>query len=218
MNGPRQVLTTILQWLAIVLILRVLFSILSNYPDYFPPRFDSLFLEGREKTFHGVYRVAFYIHILSSPFVVLNGLILLSESFRRRFRTWHRRLGWAQVSVLLILVLPSSVVMSRHSFGGWPAGLSFFMLSVATSGCVIVGVVHARNRRYDRHRVWMIRSYVLISSAVTLRLISGATSLVGVENPELAYIAAAWSSWLIPLAIYEWFRVCVIDRGKKTMG
>jgi uncharacterized membrane protein len=176
---------------------------LANYPDYFPPNFDSLFLQGREATFTGIYRPAFYIHIFSGPVVLLGGLILLSESVRRRHRRVHRWLGRVQVIVLLFLVLPSGVVMSRHAFGGWPAGLSFLLLSAVTAGCAIVGVVHARRRHYDQHRRWMLRCYLLICSAVALRLISGAAGLVGVPSPEGAYITAAWSSWLLPLAAYE---------------
>ena len=105
--------------------------------------------------------------------------------------------------MLLLFVLPSSVVMSRHAFGGWPAGLSFLLLSAATAGCAIAGVVHACRRRYGQHRRWMLRCYVLICSAVALRLISGAAGLVGVPSPEGAYVVAAWSSWLFPLAAYE---------------
>jgi uncharacterized membrane protein len=198
-----RILTTVLRWLAIVLILRVLVTILANYPDYFPPDFDSLFLQDREETFVGTYRPAFYVHIFSGPFVLLNGLILLSDYVRRHRAGLHRFLGRLQVVVLLVFVLPSSVVMSRHAFGGWPAGLSFLLLSVATAGCAIVGVVYARRRRFDRHRRWMLRGYVLICSAIALRLISGAAGLIGVQSPEGAYVIAAWSSWLLPLAAYE---------------
>jgi len=201
-----RILTTVLRWLAVVLILRVLVAILANYPDYFPPDspdFNSLFLQGREATFTGAYPPAFYVHIFSGPVVLFNGLILLSDYVRRRYGGLHRFLGRVQVVVLLLFVLPSSVVMSRHAFGGWPAGLSFLLLSVATAVCAIVGVIHARGRRYDRHRRWMLRGYVLICSAVALRLISGAAGLADVSSPEEAYIVAAWSSWLLPLAAYE---------------
>ncbi len=198
-----RILTLVLRWLAVVLILRVLATILANYPDYFPPNFESLFLQGRETTFTGAYRVAFYVHILSGPVVLFNGLILLSEYLRRRHGGWHRRLGRIQVVVLLLFVLPSSAVMSRHAFGGWPAGLSFLLLSTATGSCAIIGVIHVRRRRYDLHRRWMLRSYVLICSAVSLRLISGTAGLVGTPSPERAYVFAAWSSWLVPLAAYE---------------
>jgi uncharacterized membrane protein YozB (DUF420 family) len=112
-------------------------------------------------------------------------------------------LGRIQVVILLVFVLPSSVVMSRHAFGGWPAGLSFVLLTAATASCAIMGVVQARRRRFELHRRWMLRTYVLICSAVVLRLISGAAGLVGVPSPEHAYVFAAWSSWLLPAAAYE---------------
>ncbi len=197
-----RILMPVLRGLTAVLILRVLAVILSNYADYFPPNFDSLFLQGREGTFGGAYRVAFYVHILSGPVVLLNGLVLLCETVRRR-QGWHRWLGRVQVVVLLMFVLPSSVVMSRHAFGGWPAGLSFVLLAAATAGCAGLGVADARRRRFDRHRRWMLRSYVLICSAVVLRLISGAAGLVELPSPEYAYVVAAWGSWLVPLAAYE---------------
>ncbi len=196
-------LTTALRWLTAVLILRVLVAILANYPDYFPPDFDSLFLQGREATFTGAYVPAFYVHIFTGPVVLLNGLVLMSESVRRRYGGLHRILGRVQVSVLLVFVLPTSVLMSRHAFAGWPAGLSFVVLSAATAGCAIAGVASARRRRYNSHRRWMLRCYVLICSAVALRLVSGAAGLVGVSSPERAYVVAAWCSWLLPLAACE---------------
>lgn len=198
-----RILTAVLRWLAIALVLRVLAAILSNYPDYFPPDFDSLFLQGREATFAGAYRVAFYAHIVSGPFVLVGGLVLLSESVRRRSGRFHRYLGRVQVVALLAVMLPSGVVMARHAFGGWPAGVSFVLLSAATAACSVAGVVTARRRRFDRHRRWMLRSFVLICSAVALRLLSGAASLAEVQSPEVAYVVAAWCSWLVPLVVYE---------------
>lgn len=197
------ILLQILRWLAILLIVRVLVTILSNYSDYFPPNFQSLFLEGREATFAGLYAVAFYIHIFSSPFVLLNGLLLVSSKFHLRQPKLHRLLGRAQVLVLLLLVLPSSVIMSRHAFGGWWAGLSFHLLSFTTATCAIMGVIHARKRQFVPHRRWMLRCYILICSAVVLRLVSGTLGLMGVSNAELAYILAAWCSWVLPLLVLE---------------
>lgn len=198
-----RVLTAVLRWAGVGLVLRVLVAILGNYPDYFPPNFESLFLQGREATFAGGYRVAFYVHICSAPGVLVSGLVLLSETVRRRFPGGHRVLGRVHAAVVLGLVLPSSLVMAQHAFGGWPAGVSFALLSVATAGCTLAGVVTARRRQFARHRRWMVRSFVLLCSAVVLRLISGAATVVGVESPETAYIAAAWASWLVPLAAAE---------------
>jgi uncharacterized membrane protein len=198
-----RLLPTALRWLTAALILRVLAATLANYSDYFPPDFDSLFLQGREATFAGAYRAAFYAHVVTAPVVLVSGLVLMSESVRRRRRGLHRVLGRVHVGVLLGAVLPSGAVMAGHAFGGRAAGLSFLVLSAATAACAVAGVVHARGRRYDRHRAWMTRCYVLVCSAVALRLISGAAGLVGVPSPEAAYVGAAWASWLVPLAGFE---------------
>lgn len=199
------ILTTALRWVVVVLILRVLAGILTNYPDYFPPNFDSTFLLGRERTFPGLYAAAFYVHLVSSPVVLVVGLILLSEAVRRRLRGLHRRLGWVQAVVLLGFVLPSSLVMARRAIGGWPAGVSFVLLTGVTAVCAVAGVVQARRKRFNRHRRWMIRCYVLICSAVVLRIISGAVGLFEPPSPEGAYIVSAWASWVVPLAGYELF-------------
>jgi uncharacterized membrane protein len=135
--------------------------------------------------------------------VLVNGLILLNNAVRRRYGGLHRVLGRVQVAVLLLLVLPTSVVMARHAFGGWPAGVSFLLLSLTTAACAVAGVVQARRRRFHSHRRWMLRCYVLICSAVVLRIVSGTAGLVGVSSPEDAYVVAAWASWLVPLAACE---------------
>ena len=62
-----------------LLILRALVSIVANYSDYFPPDFQSSFLQGREGTFPGTYQWAFYVHIFSGPLVLLNGLVLMTD-------------------------------------------------------------------------------------------------------------------------------------------
>ncbi|WP_238537825.1 DUF2306 domain-containing protein [Zavarzinella formosa] len=199
----RRLLTTILRWLTVLLILRVTVTILANYPDYYPPNFDSLFLRDRESTFTSVYQPAFYIHIITAPMVLLNGLLLMNDSLRRHHGKLHRISGRVQVGVLLLLMLPSGVVMAQHSFAGWPSGLSFLLLSATTGVCAIMGVVAARRRRFDQHRRWMTRCFVLICSAITLRLLSGAMGLLDLPNPEEAYVIASWSSWLVPLAVVE---------------
>ncbi|WP_246539335.1 DUF2306 domain-containing protein [Telmatocola sphagniphila] len=199
------ILIQALRVLAVLLILQTLFAIFSNYPDYFPPNFESLFLLGREKTFSGIYPLAFYIHIFTGPLVLLNGLFLLSDTLRSRYRATHRFLGWVQVLVLLILFLPSSLIMACFAFAGFWSGLSFFLLTLTTAISTTLGVHYARRRSFGLHRRWMQRSYVLICSAITLRLISGTLSLYEISNAEIAYIIASWCSWLVPLLLYETF-------------
>jgi hypothetical protein len=103
-------------------------------------------------------------------------------------------------------VLPSGLVMARNAFGGWAAGTSFVLLSLLTAYCTIRGIIAARQRRFAQHRIWMTRSFLLMGSAIVLRLVSGALETIGVESPVSAYICAAWTSWIIPITAYELLR------------
>src|SRR6478609_5606002 len=98
---------------AILLIAKVTVTVLVGYRDYLPPNFNADFLLGRESYFFGAYSWAFYIHLLSGPPSLILGTILISETFRRRFPRWHRRLGRFQVTNILLLVAPSGLWMAR---------------------------------------------------------------------------------------------------------
>lgn len=191
------------RWTALAVIVRITVAIVSNYTAYFPPDFRSLFLEGRQNSFWGVYSVAFYAHILTAPLVLLSGTVLLSGWVLRNHHRVHAWLGRVHVFAVVALLVPSSLVMATRAFGGWTAGLSFALLSLLTGMCAVMGVYHARRRQFAAHRRWMVRCYVLLCSAVVLRLMSGAASLIGVDDPDAAYRVVAWASWVGPLAILE---------------
>ena len=74
-----------------LLFLKVLLAILYEYRWYFPADFDSsAFLSGRRYTFVGIYRVAFYAHIISGPLAILLGCALMFSGGKARYRKRHR--------------------------------------------------------------------------------------------------------------------------------
>ena len=151
-------LLTVAGWLAGVLVLRVLASVLANYPSYFPRGFGSLFLEGRERTFWGWYAVAFYVHILAAPWTLAAGLALLSDRVRRRWPAWNRRLGRVQVVLILAAVAPSAAVMSLRAYRR--AGRRDQLSATERRHSPTVppaGGVEAVRRRFAAHRRWMVR-------------------------------------------------------------
>jgi signal transduction histidine kinase len=173
-----------------------------NYRHYLLPDFTAEFLLDREDHFRGLYRVAFYTHIFSGPLALLMGLLLVSDSFRRRFPKWHRRLGRVQVLNVLVLVAPSGLVMAFRAMTGAVAGVGFGVLAIATAVCAALGWRAAVERRFAVHRDWMWRCYLLLCSAILLRLIAGLAIVTGFEAAWF-YPATAWASWVLPLAVYE---------------
>ena len=195
-------LQRILMLLVCVLICKIVVGVLLNYRDFMPPDFESDFLQGRAHYFFGSYQWAFYAHISSGPCSLILGMILISEQFRVRFTTWHRYLGRIQVACVLLLVAPSGLWMAFYAETGAIAGAGFAALAVATGMCVALGWRSAMKRRFAAHQCWMLRCFVLLCSAVVLRLIGGVSTFAGVEAAWV-YPLAAWTCWLVPLTAYE---------------
>jgi uncharacterized membrane protein YozB (DUF420 family) len=195
-------LQRILLLLAVVLILKVTVSVVLGYRNYFPPNFDVDFLSGRQSYFAGAYQWAFYAHILSGPVSLVLGLILVNESFRRQFPKWHRSMGKVQAGVVLLLLAPSGLWMAFYAQTGTIAGMGFALLAIATGMCVLAGWRSAVKRRFAEHRRWMMRCFLLLCSAVIVRVIGGLATVAAVGDSWI-YPLTAWGSWLVPLTVFE---------------
>ncbi len=185
-----------------VLIVKVALGVLLEYGNYFPPDFQSDFLRGREAYFWGGYQWAFYFHLISGPASLLLGTILVSDWFRSRVPMWHRRLGRFQVANILLLVAPSGLYMSWYADTGAIAGAGLGTLAIATAACAGLGWRAAVTRRFAIHRRWMLRTFILLCSAVVIRMIGGLATVLEFDAVWL-YPASCWVSWLLPVLVFE---------------
>jgi uncharacterized membrane protein YozB (DUF420 family) len=201
-NIPSRTLQHVVTLLAGLLVLKVTVRVILNYRNYFPPNFESDFLRGRELYFSGVYQWMFYTHIASGPFSIVLGMILVSEHFRRRFPRWHRYLGRTQVASVLLLVTPSGLWMAYYAAAGSIAAAGLAVLAVVTGICVALGWRSALKRRFAGHRRWMWRAFLLLCSAVVLRLMGGLATVTGTTATWVDPLAT-WMSWLVPLTAFE---------------
>lgn len=195
-------LPKIIALLATLLLVKVTMSVVWEYRNYLPPNFQADFLLGRESYFHGAYQWAFYVHLAAGPPSLILGALLVSERFRRWSPAWHRRLGRVQVLNVLMLVAPSGLWMAWYAMTGWIAGLGLATLAAATALCVALGWRAVLQRQFAVHRVWMERAFVLLCSAVVIRVIGGAATVIGTDA-QWIYPASCWASWLVPLMIFE---------------
>ena len=121
-----------------LLILKVSFSVVLGYRDYFPPNFNADFLRGRETYFFGAYQWAFYAHIASGPITLVLGLILISERFRLRFPRWHRSLGKTQIALVAIVLSLSGLWLALYARTGQIAAVGFALLAIVTGLCALL--------------------------------------------------------------------------------
>ncbi|HEY2411512.1 MAG TPA: DUF2306 domain-containing protein [Pirellulaceae bacterium] len=201
-NATGTTLNRLLTAAAVLLVAKVTLTVLFGYRDYLPPNFNADFLLGRESYFYGPYSWAFYIHLLSGPLSLILGTILISQAFRRRFPRWHRRLGRLQVANVLLLVAPSGLWMARYAMSGAIAGMGLAFLALATAFCCTAGWRSAVARQFGDHQLWMWRTYLLLCSAVIIRLFGGLATVFQFDPPWV-YPTSVWASWLVPLAIFE---------------
>ena len=196
--------------LALLLVARVLMSILLTYQDYFPADFNSAFLAGRQDHFRGIYKVAFYLHILIGPLtLVLAYALQFSGSLMRRLNL-HRPLGKTQLTLIVLILSPTGLVMSTEANTGAIAGWGFGALSLLLSWVAIQAVLEIRRGNVAAHRIWANRCFLMLNSPLILRLNSGTCYLLGTES-DLTYQLSAWLSWLAPLVLYECFRNQIQD-------
>jgi hypothetical protein len=196
------ILNRIVVLLASLLIVKVAIGVALGYGDYFPPNFRADFLLGRASYFFGAYSWAFYAHIFAGPVTLLLGLLLLSERFRVRWPRWHRRLGKLQIALVALVLAPSGAWMAWYAQSGMVAGAGFFTLAVAAGASALLGWRAAVRRQFAAHRRWMWRCFLLLCSAVTIRLVGGLTVVTGFDEGWI-YPATAWVSWIVPLAAFE---------------
>ena len=201
-NAGPSVLARALSVVTSILIIRVALGVLLEYHNYFPPNFQSDFLRGRESYFWGPYQWAFFTHVISGPASLVLGTLLVSERLRKRAPAWHRGLGRVQGVCVLLLVAPSGLYMARYAATGSVAAAGLGSLAIATAACVAWGWRAALQKRFADHRRWMLRTFILLCSAVVIRIIGGLASVLTFEAAWV-YPVSTWISWLAPLLVLE---------------
>lgn len=149
------------------------------------------------------YRGAFYLHIFPALLVLAAGLTQFSGKILQRLPVLHRWVGRVYAFSILLACGPAGMLMAWYANGGPWAQASFLVLSGLWWGCTWVAWRAIRAGDIRRHGAWMLRSYALTLSAITLRLMQFGLASYTDTDPEEAYRLVAWPSWVLNLVIAE---------------
>jgi uncharacterized membrane protein len=137
------------------------------------------------------------------------GLLQFHRGLRASRPRLHRIAGRAYLAAVicgsacglpLSFFIPDAVAPSmRPSL--YLLASAFTTMSLIWPVPTIVAVVRARQRRFDAHRAWMMRSYALTFAAVTTRLVAPICVLV-FRDPIVSATAALYS-WPLNLLVAE---------------
>lgn len=164
------------------------------------------FLKTKQLIYHiKAWRWSFYFHVFFSIVVFAAGLLQFSSWIYRKSAKIHRISGYVYVFVLLVVSGPSALVMSFYANGGIASKISFVLLSICWIGATIFALISASKRNFIAHGNWMLRSFALTLSAVSLRFYAYLMDVFAFDlHPITAYTWLTWLSWIPNLLVAEW--------------
>jgi len=163
------------------------------------------FLETKQLIYHiRPWRYSFYVHVFSSPIVIISGLLQFNRRIMRNYPGVHRKTGYLYIITVLFVSGPSAFIMSLYATGGYITQVSFVTLTILWILFTIQALRVVKKGAYDNHVKWMIRSYALTLSAVTLRFYAYLFDYFNLDiSPRETYTIIAYMSWIPNLVFAE---------------
>lgn len=162
------------------------------------------FLQTKQHIVHLKHYIgAFYLHIFTSLWVFASGITQFSGWILRKYSWIHRYIGFGYVFLVVFVSAPSALIMSFYANGGFWAKCSFSILSLLWWWTTWQSYQYIRQRNIEKHGAYIIRSYALALSAVTLRLMQYGFAIWTTYEAEDTYRWIAFPSWLLNALIAE---------------
>jgi uncharacterized membrane protein len=151
------------------------------------------------------WKTAFYVHVFSAVAALFAGFTQFSKQFLREHRSWHRFIGRIYAYDILVINFPTGMILAVCANGLLPGRIAFVLLDCLWFTFTLIAVVAARNGQIARHREFMIRSYALTFSAITLRSWKLILSRSFNIDPVHLYMIDAWMGFVPNLLFAEWW-------------
>jgi hypothetical protein len=193
---------------------------------YYPSTLSGEFAAWNSKTLITGYRagdlvgnLAFGAHVLLAALVTGSGLIQLIPAIRSRWPAVHRWNGRAYLVTALLLASGGLwLVWGRGTYLNLPGALGITLDALLIFGCAAMTWRYARGKRFNLHRRWALRTFVVASAVWFMRVgymawgIATGGPGIGerMDGPFDMFIA--FGNSLVPLAILELY-FWVQDRG-----
>ncbi len=174
--------------------------------QYLPIDTDVAFLRIKQE-YIGMdhYRMAFFAHVFTAILTLIAGFTQFSTFLQRRYPRVHRLSGWIYALNVLLVAGPSGLIIGLYANGGWSSQLAFCLLAVLWMVFTAMAIWSVRRGDVAAHRRWMIRSFALTLSAITLRAWKFVLVAAFEPRPMEVYRIVAWLGWVLNLVVAEWW-------------
>lgn len=172
--------------------------------QYIPVDTDVAFLRIKQEYVPMLhYRLSFFAHAFSAIFVLPAGFTQFSTNLRRTRPAVHRYMGWGYVLTTLVLAAPTGFIIGLYANGGLSSQIAFCLLAVLWFFFTWKAVTIIKRKDYEAHRRWMVRSFALALSAITLRAWKYVLVAIFHPKPMDVYVIVAWLGWVLNLIVAE---------------
>jgi uncharacterized membrane protein len=172
--------------------------------QYVPIRMDVAFLNIKQEIANQThYQLAFFSHVYTSIFVLIIGITQFSTFIRNQFPSVHRNLGKLYIALVLLVASPTGLVMAYYANGGVFPQISFSLQAIFWFIFTYKGYQYAKSQDWNKHQKFMLRSYALTLSAISLRLFKWIIVSTFGLPPMDTYQIVAWLGWLFNLMVVE---------------
>ena len=111
-----------------------------------------------------------YLHMTPGVLYLLGAPLQLSERFRTKHYTLHRRLGRVLVTAAMISVILAIVFGVRFAWGGTPEAMATAVFGCWFLACLLLAVRAIRRDDVINHRRWMIRAFATGVAVGSIRI------------------------------------------------
>jgi len=171
--------------------------------------FALLSTKTKELLADNLWNVAFYTHIILGGIALCIGWIQFSTKFRKEKMDLHRKIG--KLYILCVLMSGTSgIYIAQFATGGITNIIAFTLSAVIWLGTTYLAYSNIKIGKIKRHQEFMIYSYAICFSAVTLRFWLPILVMT-MGDFFAAYKIVGWLSW-VPNLIVAYF----IIRNQNT--
>ena len=186
-----KIYSQVLGWLGLLFFVGQMLKIML---PYFSLREDTAFLLIKEPYLENyLWKTAFFTHVFTSIFALAAGLFQFSPLLLRKYKRLHRFIGRWYVINILFVTGPSGLVLAFFANGGMSSRLGFTLLAALWMYFTWKAWQTIRRGETMLHRQFMVRSFALTLSAVSLRAWKWLLVLAFAPPPMEVY---RWVTWL----------------------
>jgi uncharacterized membrane protein len=206
MTNPHNQYSQIIKYFSLAVLAFFSYLMLEITLRYVTLDTNASFLQIKQDYVHNkIWLTAFYLHVFSSLFALLAGFTQFSTFIRSRYPRIHRGVGYVYIIDILLITGPAGLLMAFYANGGLSSRLGFFTLSVLWWYFTYRAWRAAIARDFSKHRAYMLRSYALTLSAITLRVWKfGFANYLGLSPMDI-YRIVAWLGFVPNILLLEYW-------------